>query len=126
MPEELAAGQRWSYRPPAGFGQSRLVIGAIVRFEGHEPVVCFMATAAPQKGTDGLYRPVTIPFIPMGEAAFRQTIVAADGAAAVDEAFLASYRHWKEDARGLSYFTVPFDGSLPRLIAHQMASLIAA
>ena len=85
-----------------------------------------MVTEAPQRASGGETRAVAIPFIPLSRAAFEATVTALDGTQAVTEAFVASYEHWKGDARGLSYFTVPFEGSLPRMIALQMAALVEA
>lgn len=124
MGGSYAAGQRWTYRAPAGFEGSRLVIGAIVSFESHEPVICCMVTEAPQRAPDGTVRSVSIPFIPLSEVAFAATVGELDGASSVTPEFIDSYAHWKADARGLSYFTVPFEGSLSRLIALQMAALV--
>jgi hypothetical protein len=124
MARSFAAGQRWAYRAPEGYQSSRIVIGAIVSFEGREPVICCMVTEAPQRGSDGATRSVAIPFIPMAHAAFEATVTELDGTQPVTPAFLESYEHWKADARGLSYFTVPFEGSLSRLIALQMAALV--
>ncbi len=126
MDSTFAAGQRWRYRAPAGFETSRIVIGAIISFEGHDPVICCMVTEAPQRGPDGEPCRVAIPFIPMARAAFEATIAGEDGTQSVSEAFRTSYEHWKADARGLSYFTVPFEGSLARMIAMQMAALVEA
>jgi hypothetical protein len=126
MSTSYAAGQRWTYRAPAGYEASRIVIGAIVTIEGHDPVICCMVTEVPQREPDGSVRVVAIPFIPMSRAALEETVTSLDGSQAVTPDFLLSYEAWKADARGLSYFTVPFEGSLNRLIAQQMAALVEA
>ena len=40
-------------------------------------------------------------------------------------AFAAAFATWRDDPRGLSAFSVPFEGRLDLLIAHQMAALVA-
>lgn len=120
----LSAGQRWTYRPPEGFEASRIVIGAIITFDGHERIVCVMVTGAPQVAPDRSIRTVTIPFIPLSEQAFRASIAGPDGTAPVSAHFRKGYDDWKVDARGFSYFTVPFEGFLDRLIRRQLAELV--
>ncbi len=120
---ELAAGQRWAYRAPAGHEDSRIVIGAIVRFDGHEPVICCSVTGAPSERPDST-EPVTISFLPITESAFRQTVTEPDGTCELPEAFASELQGWGTDPRGLTFFTVPFEGSLDRLIAQQMAAII--
>ena len=121
----LAAGQRWTYRTPEGFEASRIVVGAMLRFAEHEPVVCFSVVNAPRRLSDGSIDTVTIPFIPMTEAAFHATVTGADGQA--DEPlpeFEPAFTEWRDDPRGLSFFTVPFEGFLDRMIALQMAAIL--
>lgn len=122
--DDLAAGQQWTYRTPAGFETSRLVIGAIVSFQDHEPVVCCAVTDAPRRHADGHYEPVTIPFLPLTKAAFRATVGAPDAVAEPPPGFAEALSTWRDDPRGLSIFTVPFEGSLDRMIALQMAAII--
>jgi hypothetical protein len=124
MATDFRAGQRWTYRAPEGFENSRIVIGAIVSFEDGERVVCCSVEGAPQREPDGSVGRVLIPFLPMTEAAFAATAVAADGEAAAPAEFAAGYEAWKADARGLSYFTVHFDGFLDKMIARQMAEIV--
>ena len=124
MTTMFKAGQRWSYRAPEGYAGSRIVIGAILAFEGHERVSCCSVEGAPQREPDGSVSRITIPFLPMTEEAFARTVVSADGEGDVADKFVASYEHWKGDARGLSYFTVPFEGFLDRMIALQMAEIV--
>ena len=119
-----AAGQRWLYATPAGFETSRIVIGAVVTFAEHEPVVCCIVEQAAQRTPTGGIERVTIPFLPMTQSAFQQTVSGADGTAEVPEVFTRHYASWREDARGLSYFTVPFFGFLDKMIAHQMQEMI--
>ncbi len=118
------AGQRWTYRTPEGFEDSRLLIGAVVRFDDHAPIFCCAVTDAPRRCADGTLEAVTIPFLPMSEEALRDTVVAPDGGGAVDDGFATALAEWQTDARGLSCFTVPFEGFLDRMIALQMAAIV--
>jgi hypothetical protein len=124
MDTELAAGQSWTYRAPAGFEASRMLIGAIVTFPDSARIVCCMVSGAPRRLPDGTVDTVTIPFLPMTEPAFRASAVAPDGAAAVDEGFVMALEAWQEDVRGLSAFSVPFEGFLDRMIGLQMAAIV--
>jgi hypothetical protein len=121
---DLAAGQRWTYRTPLGFQHSRLVIGAVLVFAEHERVVCCSVTDAPRRLPDGRLDTVTIPFIPITESAFRATALARDGEAATIREFEPAFAEWRGDPRGLSFFTVPFEGFLDRMIAMQMAAIL--
>jgi hypothetical protein len=120
----FAAGQRWTYRTPDGFEASRIVIGAIVRFDDHAPILCCTVTAAPRRCPDGSVDAATIPFLPMSEAALRESVAALDGEGVVDDGFAAALADWQNDPRGLSAFTVPFEGFLDRMIALQMAAIV--
>lgn len=120
----FAAGQRWTYCAPEGYEMSRLIVGAVLTFAGHEPVVCFSVTDAPRRLPDGGQDLVTIPFVPMTESAFRATAVAADGTAEPVPEFADAFAGWRNDVRGLSFFTVPFEGFLDRMIALQMAAIL--
>jgi len=120
----FAAGQRWTYRTPAGFEASRLVIGAIVEFAGHEPVLCCLIEGAPRRRPDGSVDTVTIPFLPMTERAVRDSVVTHEGTSETGAAFAASLAEWQQDPRGMSAFTVPFEGFLDRMIALQMAEIV--
>ena len=86
---ELKAGQAWTYRAPAGYESSRLVIGGIATFSGDSRIVCLTVTNAPQRLPDGALTTVTIPFLPMSEAAFAATVTGLDatGEAALDAGF---------------------------------------
>ena len=72
---------------------------------------------------DGRLERVTIPFLPMTVEALERTVTTIEGEAPVAPAFAAHFENWHEDERGLSYFTVPFEGSLDRMIALQMADI---
>ena len=120
----FAAGQRWTYRAPQGFEASRVVIGAILKFEGSESIICCTVTGAPRRHADGSVDVVTIPFLPMSEEALTATVVAPDGAEEPAAAFAEKLQEWTNDPRGLTTFTVPFDGHLDHLIAHQMAKIV--
>lgn len=122
----LAAGQRWTYRAPAEIAGSRLVIGAILSFEGQERIVCASVMDAQQTNPDGSVVIVTIPFLPMTERAVLDTVVVPDGTAEVPEGFAEHFEAWHGDARGLSFFTVPFEGSLDRMIALQMTEIVGS
>ena len=124
MSTKPAAGQRWRYATPEGFESSRIVVGAVVSFAEHEPVVCCIVEHAAQRTPAGGIERVTIPFLPMTHAAFQRTVSGEDGSGDVPEAFGRHYANWREDARGLSYFTVPFPGFLDQMIAHQMQEMI--
>ena len=67
----------------------------------------------------------TLPFLPLSEAAFRATVTELDGTGEPADGFAAEFEIWRADPRGLSVFTVPFDGSLDRLIARQMAAIVS-
>ena len=122
------AGQSWSYCAPEGFQSSRLVIVAIATFDSRSPIICCTVTNAPQRQADGSVEAVTIPFLPLSEEAFTASIVACDEGmdGAVASGFVDGFEEWRVDPRGLSCFTVAFDGYLDRLIAHQMAAIVGA
>jgi len=120
---QLSAGQSWSYRAPSGFEASRLVIGAIVTFGGRRSIICCSVTGAARRRADGSLEAVVIPFLPMTEPAFRASIAAFDGMADPPESFAHKLQEWGEDPRGLTTFTVPFEGFLDQMIALQMAEI---
>jgi hypothetical protein len=120
----LAAGQRWTYRAPEGSEGSRLVIGAIVKFDSGQSIVCCSVMGAPRRQPDGTVSHVTIPFLPMTEAAFRGSAVNLDGADEPPASFAEKLQEWSDDPRGLTTFTVPFEGHLDRMIAMQMAEIV--
>lgn len=117
-------GQTWSYRAPTGFEASRLLIGAILTFHDHTPVVCCAVSGAPRRLADGHFERVTIPFLPMSEEALRAGVISCDGVAELPDGFAAGLAEWRNDPRGLSIFTVPFEGLLDQMIARQMAAII--
>ena len=122
--QTLELGQSWSYRAPAGFEASRLLIGAILTFHDHAPVICCAVSGAPRRLADGSVDRVTIPFLPMSEEALRASVVACDGVAEPPDGFASGLAEWRSDPRGLSMFTVPFEGLLDQMIARQMAAII--
>lgn len=126
MAEALRAGQVWTYAAPEGFATSRILIGAILSFEDGERVVCCAVTGAPQKRPDGTLGCMTIPFLPMAEAAFTRTVADLEGHGLAPPEFVEAYTVWKTDPKGFSCFSVPFDGYLDRLIARQMADIVGA
>jgi hypothetical protein len=121
---ELTTRQLWTYRAPQGFESSRLVIGALVTFEGWERIICCSAIDAPRRLASGKTDRVVIPFLPMSEAAFLNSVVTMEGAADLPEGFAQGLSCWQADPRGLTVFTVPFDGYLDRMIARQMAAIV--
>jgi hypothetical protein len=120
---QLSAGQSWTYRAPTQFTGSRIVIGAIVTFGSKRSILCCSVVGAPRRRADGVFEAVTIPFLPLTEAAFRASVVNFDGFMDPPEAFATKLQEWSDDPRGLTTFTVPFEGSLDRMIALQMAEI---
>lgn len=121
---DLSAGQRWTYPAPEGFEASRIVIGAILSFEDGERIICCAVWGAPRRLPCGDVDRVVIPFLPMSEPAFRATVGSPDGDGDLPDGFASALDDWADDPRGLTTFTVPFDGFLDRLIAFQMAAII--
>ncbi len=117
------AGQMWAYQTLPELADSRLIIGALLAFESGPPIACCSVTGALQQMPDGRLERVTIPFLPMTVEALERTVTTIEGEAPVAPAFAAHFENWHEDERGLSYFTVPFEGSLDRMIALQMADI---
>jgi hypothetical protein len=122
----ISAGQSWHYRAPAGFEASRMVVGAVVRFAGREPIVCVSVLNAPVRTATGDLAAGEIPFLPLAESAFRASVehLDEDGEGAVSTAFAHHLAAWHDDERGLSAFTVPFEGLLDHLVARQMAAIV--
>jgi hypothetical protein len=108
----FAAGQRWTYRAPAGFEASRIVIGAVVQFGAHESVVCVAVAGAARQQSDGTAQPANIAFLPFSSTAFAQTVLSLELEA------------WAGDKRGMTLFTVPLDGTVDKLLARQMAEIV--
>lgn len=120
----FAAGQSWAYRSPEGFESSRIVIGAIVRFEDRESIVCFSVLEAPRRSMTEPGDTVTVPFIPMADSAFAATVTAlAANDAELPEAFSTQLHAWANDDRGLAVFTVPFLGFVNQMMTMQMSAL---
>ncbi len=120
---EFSVGQLWTYSAPQVIADSRITIGALVEFESGHMLACCCVTGALQKRPDGVTERVTIPFLPMTVDALRRTVVSLEGCGDVADAFAAHFESWSEDPRGVSYFTVPFEGTLDRMIALQMAEI---
>jgi len=120
----LAAGQRWAYRSPEGFEDSRIVIGAIVKFEGRSSIICCSVNGAPRQTPNGSSEKTDIPFIALSEPAFIESVTAEDGTGELAPEFLEALQAWADDPRGLTSFTVPFDGFLDRIISQQMAAIM--
>ncbi len=123
---DYKAGQCWRYDAPEGFESSRLVIGAIASFSGDARIICCSVFDAPERQDDGRIQPVTIPFLPLSEPAFAASVTGPDesGEAMLPDGFTTALAQWRDDPRGLTCFTVPYDGSLDRLIARQMAAIV--
>ena len=120
----FAVGQRWTYAAPADLADSRIVIGALLEFEGSAPVACCTVTGAVQQQPDGSRVRVTVPFLPLTIDALARTVTAPDGDGEVAPEFSRHFESWQEDPRGLTFFTVPFEGSLDRMIAMQMREIV--
>lgn len=120
----FSAGQKWTYKTPNGHEGSRIVIGAVATCDDGRNIICFGVYDAPRIGASGNIEVVTIPFVPMSEEAFQATVAEPDGEAEPPSGFSEALRAWSEDARGLSVFTVPFEGFLDRMIALQMAAIV--
>lgn len=120
----FAAGQSWAYRAPEGFHTSRIVIGAIVRFEDRESIVCISVLDAPRNHSAMTGDTVTIPFVPLSESAFAGSVTALTAdEEQVPEAFANHLQAWSVDERGLALFTVPFLGFLDDMMSMQMAAI---
>jgi hypothetical protein len=113
------------YRAPQGYERSRIVIGAIAKFEGGNTIICCAVSEAPRRHADGTVETVTIPFLPMTETAFQASVVALDGMSELPDDFGPRLQDWSQDPKGLSAFTVPFEGHLDRMIALQMEKIAA-
>jgi len=118
------AGQQWAYASSSDLAHSRIVIGAIVEFDGGAVITCCAVTGALQKAADGAVEHVDIPFLPIAREALARSVTQLDGFGTLPDAFAVELENWRLDPRGASYFTVPFEGSLERMIALQMAVLI--
>ncbi len=112
MADSYSVGQSWIYEAPNGFEKSRIIIGAILTFASHEPVICAAVTDAPMKDEEGNVQSLTIPFLPFSKTAFEQTVIRVDGTAPVPESFRDNYKNWKTDSKGLGFINIPFRGLL--------------
>jgi hypothetical protein len=121
----FAAGQCWAFRSPEGYDHARLIIGAILRFDGQDDVACVSITAAPQRRADGSRGPAPILLLPLTLAALAATVTDYAGEALPPAGFANAFAAWHDDDRGVTFFTVPFDGHLDRLIARQMSAIAA-
>jgi len=122
----FAAGQAWTYRTPPGFETSRIHIGAILEFANGDRLIAAAVTDAPQRHADGRIAKGTIPLLPLTEAALGRSVVSLSGDADLPDGFLAAFDAWNGDDRGGTFFTVPFEGHLDKMIALQMAEIAAA
>jgi hypothetical protein len=117
----FAAGQAWAYRSPEGFDHSCIVIGAIVRYEERESIICFCVYNAPRTVGSAPEDTVTVPFIPMSESAFAGTVTALVAHEAdLPETFADQLHAWSNDERGLAVFTVPFLGTVNQMMTMQV------
>lgn len=124
--EQLAAGQCWTFDTSHGFDDARIIIGALVSPASGERIICFSVTRAPTVVDGGVQTDAMISFIPITESAFRHSVRACTGTAEPPREFADELYAWQADPRGLTIFTVPFDGCLDRLLARQAASLITS
>ena len=116
MADGYSVGQSWIYEAPRGFENSRIIIGAILTFASHEPVICASVTSAPMRDESGAVQPLTIPFLPFSKTAFDQTVLNLEGTKEVPAAFGKNYRSWKSDAKGLGFINIPFKGLLRDMV----------
>jgi len=116
MADNYSVGQSWIYEAPKGFECSRIIIGAILTFSSHEPVICAAVTNAPMKNDEGELHPLTIPFLPFSKSAFDQTVVRLDGPANLPSSFGENYKYWKTDQKGLGFINIPFKGLLRNMV----------
>ena len=112
MEQSYVVGQAWSYKAPAGFERSRIIIGAILTFASHEPIICVAVTKAPMSDIEGRVQPLTIPFLPFSKNAFDQTVMTIGRSAPLPENFINHYTCWKNDLKGLGFINIPFKGLL--------------
>lgn len=127
---DIRAGQVWQYRAPAGYEASRLLVGAVVEFAERGTVICCAAIGVPPARTDNRDQaaPTIIPIIPMTKAAFIASVAALDEPHTrtqpqLPETFFIEFEKWQADPKGARVFNVPFEGTLDRMIALQMAEI---
>ena len=121
----LAVGQKWTFRAPRGFEHSRMTIGAIVTLPDGQRIVCISVSHAPRVTATNDVLDCMISFIPMAEPAFLASAEVEDGTGELPAEFAEELAAWRDDPKGLTVFTVPFEGCLDELIAQQAAALIA-
>ncbi len=112
MEQSYVVGQAWTYKAPAGFEGSRIIIGAILTFANHEPIICVAVTKAPMSDMNGRVQSLTIPFLPFSKVAFDQTIKTIDHSTQLPQDFVNHYTSWKNDLKGLGFINIPFKGLL--------------
>lgn len=118
------AGETWTTRGVAEGSLPVLVIGAIVRDDrsGRGIAACAVWNAR-AKSADGIWSPATIPFLPIDLEALTASVVAPAPPRPLPDEFMSHFETWRADPRGLSVFTIPFEGTLDGLIARQMAAI---
>ena len=121
---DFKVGQAWRYSSEPELAQSRLVIGALIEFGSGLRLVCCSVSPRPSADDAAAGSGEIIPFLPLSEEALRGSVLQLDGTQDVVAEFASHLEAWRSDTRGASYFTVPFEGSLDRLIALQMAALV--
>lgn len=121
----IKAGQSWHCRG-LSCAPALIVIGAVVEIAGRPAVACCSVTAAAGTAADGSGPSETVPFLPLTIEALADSVgeLASEADGEVAAGFLAAFQAWQADPRGLSVFNVAYDGSLDRLIARQMASIV--
>ena len=121
--DDIHPGETWALRSPKGFEAARLIVGAVVEFASHGRVICCAAIRTPSQRTSS-GNPAVVPFIAMTEAAFHASVTARDrNREPLPDAFFTEFETWRTDPRGASVFNVPFEGTLERMIAQQMAAI---
>lgn len=122
---ELAAGGTWTTRGIEGLEPPVLVIGALVRGEAGA-IACCAVWRAGVRGADGVWTTGTVPFLPLSEAALMASVLSPLAPVAVPDEFLPAFEAWRADPKGLSVYTIPFEGTLDGLIARQMAAIVGS
>ena len=129
----FSAGETWTTRRPAATATSLpqdgappyLVIGAILHADTTATGIAACAVwNARAKSAEGAWAPSIVPFLPLSLAALARTVVERAEPLALPDGFLAHFEAWRADPKGLTVYTIPFEGSLDTLIAHQMAAII--
>jgi hypothetical protein len=117
----FAVGQCWATQAATGPGRRLVTIGAIAVFEGGQRIICCSVEPDVGSAVDG---GDAIAFLPLSEEAFAASVAVRTGDREPIAGFAAQLAAWQGDPRGGRYFTVPFDGSLERTIARQMAAIV--